>query len=88
MRFRQRPRGLTRTQFFLVTAAWLATVPNAHVVKLFFDAPAAGTGLQAIVFALGGWMFIFTTAFFMLLALGLFFWGRGASCRTACRGRR
>ncbi|APV50214.1 hypothetical protein BWI17_11265 [Betaproteobacteria bacterium GR16-43] len=75
---------MTRTQFFLVTAAWIATVPNAHVAKLFFDSPSAGEGLGALAFTLGGWMFVFTTAFFMLLALGLLFWGRSA--KALCVG--
>lgn len=69
-------RGFTRLFLFLATAAWVATVPNAITVRHFFDAPAAGPWFSAVPFALGGWLFILTTTFALLLSAGVLFWGR------------
>jgi len=74
--------GLTRTQLFMATAAWIATVPNAHVTRLFFESPAAGHGFTAVIFAFGGWLFAFTVTLLLLLLLGIVFWGR--SSRVLC----
>lgn len=72
------PRGLTRLQLILATAAWIATVPNAVAVAQFIASPAAGHGLGAAAFAAGGWLFILTVTLAFLLVVGLFFPGRGA----------
>ena len=78
MNFARPGTGLTRTQLFMATAAWIATVPNAHVTKLFFEAQAAGQGLTAVIFAFGGWLFVFTVTLLLLLLLGIVFWGRSS----------
>ena len=71
-------RGVGRIPLFLATAAWIATIPNAATVRQFFEAPSAGQGLGAIVFAFGGWLFIATVTLIFLLLAGLFLPGRGA----------
>ncbi|QJR14596.1 Phosphoethanolamine transferase EptA [Usitatibacter palustris] len=63
---------------FLLVATWLATVPNAYTVQLFHESRSAGEGLGALFFAFGGWLFLVTASLFLLVVLGLFFWGRGA----------
>jgi len=77
------PRGLTRLQLILLTAAWIATVPNAVAVGQFLASPAAGHGLAAAAFAAGGWLFILTVTLAFLLAAGLFFPGRSAKVLCA-----
>ena len=78
MSFARPGAGITRTQLFVASAAWIATIPNAHVTQLFFDSPAAGQGLTAILFAFGGWLFVFTVTLLLLMLLGLVFWGRSS----------
>lgn len=71
-------RGLSRVPLFLATSAWIATIPNAGTVRQFLASPSAGDGPGALVFALGGWLFILTVTLAFLLTLGLVFPGRGA----------
>ena len=75
--------ALTRLQFLLLTAAWIASVPNAPTVLRFFAAPAAGHGLAPFGVAAGGWLFIFTVTFGMLVLLGVAFWGRAVKALCA-----
>src|SRR3954464_9825678 len=77
------PVALTRLQFLLLTAAWIASVPNATTVHQFFVAPASGHGLTALGVALGGWLFILTVTFGLLVLLGVAFWGRGVKALCA-----
>jgi lipid A ethanolaminephosphotransferase len=53
-------------------------VPNAAVLKHFAASPAAGHGLGAIAFVLGGWLFVVTVTYGFLLAVGIVFPGRWA----------
>jgi Predicted membrane-associated, metal-dependent hydrolase len=67
---------LSRVQFLALAAAWIATVPNAVTVLKFYRSPAAGGVLTAAGLAVGGWLFILTVTFGMLMVLALPFWGR------------
>ena len=66
----------TRTQLLLLTAAWIASVPNFSTVRQFLLSPVAGNGAEAVLFAFGGWLFLVSVTYLLLLALGAFFWGR------------
>lgn len=66
----------SRLQLLLVSAAWIASVPNAATVLKFYHSPAAGGAWTALGLSFGGWLFILTVTFALLLALCLPFWGR------------
>jgi lipid A ethanolaminephosphotransferase len=68
--------SVTRTQLLLLTAAWIASVPNFATLRQFVQTSAAGNGPEAALFAFGGWLFLVTVTYLLLVALSPFFWGR------------
>lgn len=70
--------AIGRVTLLLATAAWIASVPNVATLKHFLASPAAGQGLGAIGFAVGGWLFVLTVTFALLVVVGLLFPGRAA----------
>jgi lipid A ethanolaminephosphotransferase len=70
------PFELSRLQLMLVTALWISLLPNSATLKMFLNAPSAGSGWAALAFALGGWLFVLTVTFAVLLLLSVLFWGR------------
>ena len=66
----QSPR-LTAPALFALTAAWIATVPNAVTMAKFLASQSAGTGLRASAFVLGGWLFVLTVTYLILVLPGL-----------------
>lgn len=76
------PIRFTPSQLLFVTALWIATIPNAGTIGRFIAAPAAGRGLGAAAFALGGWLFVMTVIYLLVLAPCLF--ARGWAARTWC----
>ena len=73
---------MTPPLLFLLTAAWIATVPNAVTVLAFAHSRSAGSGLGLFAFALGGWLFMVLLVYSMLLAVGLL--ARDRVARTIC----
>ena len=73
---------MTPPLLFLLTAAWIATVPNAVTVLAFAHSRSAGNGLGLFAFALGGWLFMVFLVYSMLLAVGLL--ARDRVARTIC----
>ncbi|MGL4577077.1 MAG: phosphoethanolamine transferase domain-containing protein, partial [Burkholderiaceae bacterium] len=67
---------LSRLQLMLATALWISLLPNSATLKMFFNAPSAGTGVAAVAFVFGGWLFVYAMVFALIAVLGLLFWGR------------
>ncbi len=65
-----------RLQMLLATALWVSLLPNLAPIKGFYLSPSAGAGLQALAFAMGGWLFVLLVTFSLLMVLSLVFWGR------------
>ncbi len=65
-----------RLQILLATALWVSVLPNLAPLKGFYLSPSAGAGLQALAFAMGGWLFVLLVTFSLLMVLSLVFWGR------------
>jgi lipid A ethanolaminephosphotransferase len=75
-------RTPSRVQTIFLAALWISLLPNLATLAHFAAAPDAGTGLHWLAFVLLGWLFIFAITTWLLVILGIFFWGR--SIRWVC----
>ncbi|MFM2399489.1 MAG: Phosphoethanolamine transferase EptA [Pseudomonadota bacterium] len=82
MAFKKFSFELGRLQLMLATALWISLLPNSATLKMFLNAPSAGTGVGALAFAFGGWLFVYAMVFALITITGLVFWGR--SIKVLC----
>lgn len=73
-------KPLAARHLILLAAAWIGAVPGAVTLQRFLASPSSGGGLASAAFAFGGWMFVVSVTYLLMILPVLF--ARGAAART------
>jgi lipid A ethanolaminephosphotransferase len=70
-----RANGVSREVAIVLVALWISGIVNFSSLGAFYYAPSAGEGLTRLVFVFGGFTFLFSTVYTLLLLGAALFWG-------------